>query len=105
MPVKGTSNFDFEIFYVDDEICGVFNKQKYTKEQAIEAWKNELFDPEEEISFVVDESFVGWYHGNAEEEEVHYAGWWLEEGEPREKSVPVWVISENPLEEIEKLEK
>ncbi|HAP8892890.1 TPA: hypothetical protein IV309_002358, partial [Enterococcus faecium] len=59
MPVKGTSNFDFEIFYVDDEICGVFNKQKYTKEQAIEAWKNELFDPEEEISFVVDESFVG----------------------------------------------
>ncbi len=83
----------------------VLLKQKYTKEQAIEAWKNELFDPEEEISFVVDESFVGWYQGHAEEEDVPYAGWGLEEGEPREQSVPVWVISENPLEEIEKLEK
>ena len=93
MPVKETSKFDFEIFYIDDNICGAFNKQKYTKKQAIEAWQNELFDSEG-ISFVVDESFVRWYRGYDEEEEVQYTGVWLEEGEPREKSVPVWIIRE-----------
>ncbi|WP_279257251.1 hypothetical protein [Enterococcus faecalis] len=91
MPVKETSKFDFEIFYIDDKICGAFNKQKYTKKQAIEAWQNELFDSEG-ISFIVDESFVRWYRGY--DEEVRYTEWWLDEGEPQVNSVPVWIIRE-----------
>ncbi|NSV77513.1 hypothetical protein [Enterococcus faecalis] len=42
MAIKGRSKFDFEVFNGDFNNWMGFNKQKYTREQAIEEWRSEL---------------------------------------------------------------
>lgn len=43
MPIKGISKFEHSEFYGDWRGWGGFNKQKYTKEEALKAWREDLF--------------------------------------------------------------
>ncbi|HFX3816478.1 hypothetical protein ABVF54_05105 [Enterococcus mundtii] len=91
MMIKGKSKFDSEMFYGDYDNWMGFNKQKYTKEQAIEAWKEEMSELDEVIPFVVEDAFVRYRVGQNEDHEP-CAGWWLEWKDYGNKSVPAWSI-------------
>lgn len=86
--IKGISKFDAEIFYNDDwnNLAG-FNKDRYTKEEAIEAWKTKIFG--EDLPYVVEDAFVRHRAGSHEGEPS--VGWWME-GEEYKTSVPAWSI-------------
>lgn len=85
--IKGISKFDSEIFYGDWLNWAGFNKQKYSKEEAIESWKNEVFG--EDLPYVIEEAFVRHRAGSFEGETS--VGWWLE-WEEYKTSVPAWSV-------------
>lgn len=89
--IKGKSKFDSETFYGDYGNWMGFNKQKYTKEQAIAAWKEEMTELDEVIPFVVEDAFVRYRVGQNEDHEP-CVGWWLEWRDYGNKSVPAWSI-------------
>lgn len=99
MPIKSISKFDSGIFYGDWDNWGGFNKQKYTKEQAIEAWKNDMFDIGDDTPYVVEGAFVRWRAGQTEDHEP-CVGWWLEWEDYGNRSVPAWSIRETKNWEI-----
>ncbi|MFB8468603.1 hypothetical protein [Enterococcus thailandicus] len=99
--IKGKSKFDSQIVYGDWRNWGVFNKQKYTREQAIERWKKEMFGLDETVSFVVEDAFARYRVGQTEDHEP-CAGWWCEWEDYGSKSVPAWSIRQaEPWEETE----
>jgi hypothetical protein len=85
--IKGISKFDSEIFYGDCQNWAGFNKQKYTKEEAVESWKNEVFG--EDLPYVIEDCFVRHRAGSFEGETS--VGWWLE-WEEYKTSVPAWSV-------------
>lgn len=96
--IKGKSKFDSAIFYGDWDNWAGFNKQKYTKEQAIESWRKEMFGLDKDALYIVEDAFTRWRVGQTDDHEP-CAGWWLEWKDYGNKSVPVWSIrSLNPWE-------
>ncbi len=89
--IKGKSKFDSEIFFGDYDNWGGFNKQKYSKEQAIEAWRTEMFGFDKGAPCVVEDAFTRYRFGQNEDHEP-CVGWWLEWKDYGNKSVPVWSI-------------
>ncbi|MFL2133033.1 hypothetical protein [Desemzia sp. FAM 23990] len=85
--IKGTSKFDYSIFYGEWGNWAGFNKQKYSKEEAINAWKNEVFG--EDVPYIVEDAFARHRAGSSDGQPV--VGWWLEQEEYK-TSVPVWSI-------------
>lgn len=91
--IKGKSKFDSEIFHGDWTNWGGFSKQKYTKEEAIEAWRKEMFGLDKDVPCVVEDAFVRYRVGQNEDHEP-CACWWLEWEDYGSKSVPAWSIRE-----------
>lgn len=91
MAVKGVSKFNSKIFYGDWRNWGGFNKQKYTEEEAIKAWREELFGLDADVPCVVEDAFVRYRVGQTEDHEP-CAGWWLEWKDYGDKSVPAWSV-------------
>lgn len=98
MAIKGKSKFDFEVFN-DEEFDHwmAFNQQNYTKEQAIKEWRSESM-LDEGAPYMVEEAFVRYRFGVDEDNELRN-GWWLEERDYGQRSVPVWSIKTPFLEE------
>ncbi|MGG5333771.1 hypothetical protein [Enterococcus sp. AZ163] len=96
MPVKGISKFESEIFYGDWRNWAGLNKQKYTKEEAIKAWREELFGLDSDVPYVVEDAFVRYRVGQTEDHEP-CAGWWLEWKDNGSKSVPAWSVRRQEL--------
>ena len=91
MAIKGKSKFDSSIFYGDWRELGGFNKQKYTKEEAIKAWREKMFGLGNDVSYVVEDAFVRYRFGRNEDNEP-MSCWWLEWQDYGDKSVPAWSI-------------
>ncbi|HGF8193865.1 TPA: hypothetical protein QFC31_001326 [Enterococcus faecium] len=91
MPVKGISKFEHSEFYGDWRGWGGFNKQKYTKEEALKVWREDLFGFDEDIPFVIEDAFVRYRFGRNEDNEP-MSCWWIEWQDYGDKSVPVWSI-------------
>lgn len=89
--IKGKSKFDFEIYCEHQEDWMGFNKQKYTKEQAVEKWKEERCINDEDVNLIIEDAFVRYRVGRNEDNEP-CAGWWLEWKDYGSKSVPAWLI-------------
>lgn len=83
------SKFDYEIFYGGYDSFAV-NKEKYTKEQAIEIAKIELKRLEKTYYIAVGDGYVRHRAGINEDGEP-CVGWWLEYSE-RKRSCPCWVF-------------
>lgn len=99
MPIKGKSKFEYSEFYGDWRGWGGFNKQKYTKEEALKAWREDLFGFDEDIPFVIEDAFVRYRFGRNEDNEP-MSCWWIEWQDYGDKSVPVWSIRrQEPWEE------
>lgn len=86
--IKGKSSFDSDIFYSED-FCNVagLSKQRYTKEEAVEAWKTKLFG--EDLPHVIEDAFIRHRAGSIEGKPT--VGWWLE-FEEYKTSVPAWYV-------------
>ena len=89
--IRGKSKFDSEMFYGEWDCHMGFNKQKYTKEQALEAWEEIMTELDEVIPFVIEDAFVRYRVGQNEDHEP-CVGWWLEWEDCGNKSVPAWSI-------------
>lgn len=100
MAIKGISKFDSEIFYGDWNDWGGFNKQKYTKEEAIKAWREEMFGLSVSEPCVVEDAFVRYRFGRNEDNEP-MSCWWIEWKDYGNKSVPVWSIRLKESWEVE----
>ena len=88
--IKSISKFQYEE-YRGDYPCFAFNQQKYTKEQSIEIWKQEVWFDDYKPEPIISESFVTWRAGVTEDYEPR-VGWWLSDTQYR-KSVKVWKLS------------
>lgn len=89
--IKGKSKFDYEVFYGDGGTWIAFSKQRYTKEQAIELWEMETELTFDNNCHVVYEKFTRYRFGiNQDDEPI--SGWFLEQEDYGNKSVPVWAI-------------
>lgn len=95
MAIRGRSKFDFEVFNGDFNNWMGFNKQKYTREQAIEEWRSELM-LEENTPYIVEDAFVRYRFG-VDEDNENRSCWWLEWRDCGHRSVPVWSIIKNQV--------
>lgn len=83
------SKFDYSIFYGGyDELA--MNKEKYTKEQAIEIAKVELERNKKPYYIAVGNGYARHRAGVNEDGEPR-VGWWLEYSEHK-RSCPCWVF-------------
>ena len=91
------SKFDFDHMGNDDGSCMVYNKEKYTKEQALESAKFELDLIDEDCTLEIDTSFINYGFCNHDGEV--YNGWNIKDiYEPVKRTtknqVEVWFIRE-----------
>lgn len=95
--IKGQSKFEWDSF--PDEYTGLmaFNKQRYTKEQAIALWHKEQMLPMSELC-IVEDAFVWYGYGSYEGESI--SCWWHTWGDEHRFSVPVWSIRYPKVVEI-----
>lgn len=101
MAIKGTSKFDSEIFYGDFRDWGGFNKKKYTKEEAVKAWREKMFGLDADVPCIVEDAFVRYRFGRNEDNEP-MSSWWLEWKDYGGKSVPSWSVRrQEPWEQEE----
>lgn len=100
MAIKGKSKFDFMEFYGDWIFWGGFNKQKFSKEEAVKIWREELFGIGKDVPYVIESAFVRYRYGRNEDNE-QCSGWWLEWKDYGSKSVPVWSIRQKEAWEKE----
>ena len=89
--IKGKSKFDFEVFYGDWVAWLGISKQKYTKEEAVALWEQQLVLKFDEKDHIVEDAFVRYRFGRNEDNEP-CSCWWLEWKDYGSKSVPVWSI-------------
>ncbi|WP_430395197.1 DUF1642 domain-containing protein [Enterococcus faecalis] len=82
--------FAVKVFNGDFNNWMGFNKQKYTREQAIEEWRSELM-LEENTPYIVEDAFVRYRFG-VDEDNENRSCWWLEWRDCGHRSVPVWSI-------------
>ena len=80
------SKFDYEIFYGDYETLA-FNKEKYTKEKAIEIAKIEFADKKPCI-IALEDGYVR-HRAGVNDDNEPCVGWWLEWNEHK-RSCPVY---------------
>jgi hypothetical protein len=81
------SKFDYEMFYGGFDDFAV-NKEKHTKEQAIELYKKEMVLPKKYIA--IGSAFIRHRAGINDDGEP-CVGWWLEY-EKHKRSCPVWAF-------------
>ena len=91
------SKFDYERMGNENGSCMCYNKEKYTKEQALESAKFELDLIDEDSELEIHTSFVQYGFGNYEGEV--WNGWNIKDiFEPVERTsknqVEVWLIIE-----------
>ena len=89
--IKGKSKFDFEVFYGDWAAWLGISKQKYTKEEAVALWEQQLGLKFDEKDHIVEDAFVRYRFGRNEDNEP-CSCWWLEWKDYGNKSVPAWSI-------------
>ncbi len=89
--IKGKSKFDFDIFYGDWSNWMGFSKQKYTEQEAIAKWREEVAIESDETDYVIEDAFVRYRYGRNEDNET-LSGWWLEWEDYGNKYVPAWSI-------------
>ena len=89
--IKGKSKFDFEVFHGDWAAWLGISKQKYTKEEAVALWEQQLVLKFDEKDHIVEDAFVRYRFGRNEDNEP-CSGWWLEWKDYGSKSVPAWSI-------------
>lgn len=82
------SKFDYDSFYGGDDTFAI-SKEKYTKEQAIEIAKDELY-PGQTCYLAVGSGSVRHRAGRNDDGEP-CVGWWLEYTEYK-RSCPCWVF-------------
>ena len=88
--IKGKSKFDFDCFYGDCRNLMCFNKQRYSKEEAIELWyKEQAFPPY--IAYLIEDGFVRYRYG-VDDDGENRSTWWCEFEDYGNKSVPVWCV-------------
>lgn len=87
--IKGKSKFEWDSFPAEYIGLMAFNKQRYTKEQAITLWYKEQMLAMNEPC-VVEDTFVRYRFGMEEGEQR--SCWWHEWEDYGSKSVPVWSI-------------
>lgn len=85
--MKGVSKFEYGLFG-SDIYC--LNKQKFTKEEAIQSALNEDFDINKEWKLVED-CFVRYGYGYDEGDGENKSGWWIEIKD-NGKYCPVWLF-------------
>lgn len=82
------SKFDYECFCGDCNRLLAVNKEKYTKEQAIDIAKEELERFDAPYYIVIENMFVRHRAGVDDDGEKHVT-WWLEDKEHK-RCCPVW---------------
>lgn len=88
--IKGKSKFEWEHFTSEYIGLMAFNKQRYTKEQAVTLWHKEQMSSMNEPC-IVEDAFVRYRVGQNEDREP-CACWWHEWKDYGNKSVPVWSV-------------
>jgi len=87
------SKFDYDIFYGGGDRYVVVNAGKYTREQAIEIYKNEAREigGVDAHPFIIEESYVR-HRAGVDEDGDPCVCWWLGEPKDARGSVKVWSI-------------
>lgn len=92
MAIKGKSKFDFESFPTEFINLMGFNKQKYSKEEALALWFSERM-LDKNTPYIIEDAWVRYRYGMDDDGKTR-STWWHDWRDYGHRSVPIWSIRE-----------